>query len=502
MQSKRTLRLRPALQLAALIAVAGPASAQRPLAFTHVTVIDGAHSTARRDHTVIIRGNRIVAVAPSQAVRVPAGARIVDGRGKFLIPGLWDMHVHTAVVGGRELLGLYVANGVTGVRDMAGEWATLTAWRDEIANGRLVGPRIIASGPYLEGGDVPIPHILARTPDEGRAGVDSLVRLGVDFIKVHSQLTRETYFAIARRARERGIPFAGHVPRVVGSADASDSGQRSIEHLLAIPAPCTPAESIALRPRFTIQSALGRCSSHDLGPLYARFVRNNTWITPTFVAQYEVAAWPGRAVPGDSLAHYLPDSLRRYVAAIFPMPDSIPPGADSVGRAMFAKRLAQVATMRRAGVRVLTGTDAPLRNSPPGFGLHEEFVLLARGGLTPLEIIRAATLEPARYLGMLDSLGTIAPGRLADLVLLDADPLRDMRNTRRIAAVVANGRLYDATALEGLLRSQLRENRNSSSLPSGVRYMSPCAEVLPMVNCTVATSISPRSRSPSAFSAR
>jgi imidazolonepropionase-like amidohydrolase len=439
--------------LVALVGLAGSAGAQQPLVFTHVTVIDGAQAAPRADHTVIIEEHRIVAVAPSGSAIVPEGARIVDARGKFLMPGLWDMHVHAAVVGGRELLGLYVANGVTGVRDMAGEWATLKAWRDDITQGRLVGPRIIASGPYLEGATISIPHLLARNPDEARASVDSLVRLGVDFVKVHGQLTRETYFAIARRARERGIPFAGHVPRAVGAAAASDSGQRSIEHLLAIPMPCTPAESIALRPRFAVQSALGRCSSEDLGPLYARFVRNETWITPTFVAQYEVAAWPQRSVPGDSLAHYLPDTLRKYVAAIFPMPDSIPAGADSVGRAVLAKRLAQVAAMHRAGVRILTGTDAPLRNSPPGFGLHEELVLLAQGGLSPLEIIRAATLEPARYLGMLDSLGTIAPGQFADLVLLDADPLTDIRNTRRIAAVVVNGRLVDAKERESLIRA-------------------------------------------------
>jgi CubicO group peptidase (beta-lactamase class C family)/imidazolonepropionase-like amidohydrolase len=452
----RTARSAPfGLAAFAALSFPGPAVAQGSLAFTHVTVIDGADSTPRRDQTVIIRGNRIVTVAPSRSARVPAGARVVAGRGKFLIPGLWDMHVHTSVVGGREVLPLYVANGVTGVRDMAGEWATVTALRDDIAQGRVVGPRIIASGPYLEGGDVPIPHILARTPDEARAGVDSLVKLGVDFVKVHSQLKPETYFAIARRARERGIPFAGHVPRVVGSASASDSGQRSIEHLLAIPAPCTPAESIALQPRFTVQGALGRCSSQDLAELYARFVRNDTWVTPTFVAQYEVATWPRRTVPGDSLARYLPHALRRYVAEI-PMPDSIPPGADSVGVAMFAKRLEQVATMHRAGVRILTGTDAPLRNSPPGFGLHEELLLLARGGLSPFEIIRAATLEPARYFGMLDSAGTIAPGQLADLVLLDANPLRDIRNTRRIAAVVANGRLYDAKDRARLLRSGMQ----------------------------------------------
>ena len=392
-------------------------------------------------------------MASAGSAVLSAGARVIDGRGKFLIPGLWDMHVHTAIAGGRALLGLYVANGVTGVRDMAGDWPTLRGWRDDIAAGRLVGPRIVASGPYLEGGDIPVPHLLARTPEEGRAGVDSLVELGVDFVKVHGQLTRETYFAIARRARERGIPFAGHVPRAVGSADASDSGQRSIEHLLAIPAPCTPAESAALVPRYPVQGALGRCSSADLAPLYARFVRNHTWVTPTFVAQVEVAGWPGHSVPGDSLAHYLPDSLRAFVARIFPMPDSIPPGADSVGRAMLAKRMHQVAAMHRAGVAVLTGTDAPLRNSPPGFGLHEEMLLLVRGGLSPFEVLQAATLEPARYFGMLDSAGVVAPGRLADLVLLDANPLDDIRNTRKIRAVIANGRLFEAHDLQRLVRS-------------------------------------------------
>lgn len=448
------MRVSAAPVLAVLLAVAvSTASAQETLALTNVTVIDGV-SSPRRNYTVVIRGNRILRVAPARSVRVPAAARVVSGRGKFLIPGLWDMHVHTDVVSGRDLLELYVANGVTGIRDMGGGWDTLSVWRRAIADGRLVGPRIIASGPYLEGGDVPIVHLTTRTPDEARVAVDSLVRLGVDFVKVHSQLTRDVYFAIARRARERRIPFAGHVPRVVGSEAASDSGQRSIEHMLAIPVPCTPAESIALQPRFPVQGAIGRCSSGDVGRLYARFVRNRTWVTPTFVAAYEVAMWPQRALPGDSLAHYLPDTLRRFVAGIFPMPDSIPPGADSVGRAMLAMRLRQAAVMRRAGVGILTGTDAPLRNSPPGFGLHEEFELLAKGGMSPIEIIRAATLEPARYLEARDSLGTIAPGMLADLVMLDANPLLDIRHTRRIAAVVVNGRLYDAAQRARFLESR------------------------------------------------
>jgi imidazolonepropionase-like amidohydrolase len=449
-------RIRLAVALAYLLAVAPgarTATAQTAIAITDVSVIDGRDSTIRTSQTVIVRGSRIASVGPAASARIPAGARVVNGRGKFLVPGFWDMHVHTAIAGGRPLLSLYVANGVTGVRDMAGDWDTLTTWRSEIAQGRLVGPRMVVSGPYLEGGDVSIPHLNARNPEEARVAVDSLVKLGVDFIKVHSQLSAESYFAIARRARERGIVLAGHVPRVVGSAAASDSGQKSIEHLLAIPADCSVADSIALQPRFSVQGALGRCSTEDLAPLYAKFVRNGTYVTPTFTAQVEVATWPQHAVPGDTVAHYLPKAVRDYVASIFPMPDSIPPNADSVGVAMLNKRLRQVAAMQRAGVHILTGTDAPLRNSPPGFGLHEEFTLLARGGMSPFEILKSATLEPARYFGMLDSSGTVAAGQFADLVLLDANPLRDINNTRKISAVIANGRLFAGADRVRLLRA-------------------------------------------------
>ena len=435
-----------------LLPCAALAQQPRSIAFTHVTVIDGTDSLPRRDRTVIVRGTRIVAVGPAVSTKIPAGARVVDGRGKYLVPGFWDMHVHTDVPAARLVFPLYIANGVTGVRDMAGSWEHLTAFRAEIRAGRLLGPRIIASGPYLDGNDQPIPHYRVRTPAEATAAVDTLAGLGVDFIKVHTGLNRETFLAAARAARDHHLPFAGHVPRVVGAADASDAGIASIEHLLAIPTPCTPAESLALEPRYPVQGALGRCSSADPAPLYARLAANGTRVTPTFTAQYEVAVWPTRSVPGDSLAHYLPDTLRRYTAGIFPMPDSIPPGADSVGRAVFAKRLALVGALHRAGVIVLPGTDAPLRNSPPGFGLHFELAWLAATGLSPWRVLVAATLEPAKFLGMQDSLGTIETGKLADLVLLDADPLVDIRNTRKVNTVVANGRLLDSSTRNRLLR--------------------------------------------------
>lgn len=442
--------------LLAVVASAGLAQ-DAALAITHVVVIDGASERPRRDQTVVIDGTRLTAVGPSATTPVPVGAQVLDGSGRYLIPGLWDMHVHTVVPGGQSMLALYVTNGVTGVRDMAGDWDQLQRWRHEIAAGRLLGPRIVASGPYLEGGDVPVPHLLARTPEEARIAVDSLVALGVDFIKLHGQLKREVYFAAARRARERGMVFGGHIPRSVTAAEASDSGQKSLEHLLQIPSPCTPAESTALSPRFPVQSVLARCTSADLAPLFARFVKNGSWIVPTLVAQYEIAVWPRREVPGDAYAKYLPDSLRRFVAEIFPMPDDVPPGADSVGLALFARRVALVGLMYRAGVSILPGTDAPLRNSPPGFGLHQELELLQHAGLSPFDVLRVATLEPARYLGMLDSTGTVAPGKVADLVLLDASPLDDIANTRRIVAVVHNGQLLSQADRQTLLETLERE---------------------------------------------
>ena len=300
----------------------------------------------------------------------------------------------------------------------------------------------MASGPYLEGGPQPIPHLQVKSPADAAPAVDSLVRLGVDFIKVHGQLSPESYFAIARAARARKIPFAGHVSRTVGAAAASDSGQASIEHILAIPNPCTRAEVTELAPRFPVQGALGRCDTLDQAPLYERLKRNGTWVVPTLVAQVEVSRWPKRDLPGDSLARYLPDSLQKYVAAIFPMVDSVPPDADVTGAKLFNKRVAVTGALFRAGVGVMAGTDAPLRNSPPGFGLHEELLHFTRAGLTPFEALRAATLEPARFLGMLDSLGTVEVGKVADLVLLSANPLADIRNSSRTEYVVANGRVF------------------------------------------------------------
>ena len=441
----------PALSLVALFQL---------VAITHVTAIDVDRGTARPDLTVLVDGSRITAIGPAASTPTPSTARIINARGKYLIPGLWDMHVHTVVPTGRQLLGLYVANGVTGVRDMGGDFATIRRWRSEIASGTLVGPRIVAAGPYLEGHGSPIAHIEVHSPDDARRAVDSLASLGVDFVKVHSALPRETFFAAAREARARHLALAGHLSRNVTVEEASDSGQRSLEHLLGFVNVCTPAESVAFAAADPLRrTVFNTCTSRDQRSVHAHLARNGTWVTPTLATAWEFAVLPKREVPGDSLSRFVSDSLRAYLVQIFDPPPALPPDGDVLGRRMFVKRRELIRALHEAGVPLLAGTDAPMRNVPPGFGLHEELAELTRSGLTPIEALRAATVEPARYFAATDSLGTIAVGKLADLVLLDADPRADIGNARRVAAVLTRGRVYNRAALDRLLASAERAGR-------------------------------------------
>ncbi|HEX9220921.1 MAG TPA: amidohydrolase family protein, partial [Gemmatimonadaceae bacterium] len=442
---------------------------QTAVAITHVSVIDVATGATHQDNTVLINGNRISYAGPAADGKIPGSARVIDGRGKFLIPGLWDMHVHGFVYVFSDFAGpLMIANGVTGARDMGYYIDTTLRWKADIAAGRQIGPRLVVGarvdGPVNEARFVA--HVV--TDEDGVRAVDTLSRKKdgsprADFIMTYSWVPRAAYFAIAREAKKLKVPFAGRVPYSVSVVEASDAGQLSVEHEDDLMRGCSSRDSL-LRARFGDSASVSAADQVEINREQARILRtsydsarcrsviatlarNHTWITPTLVAYQPYAHAFDSAVTHPDWTKYVPGLVQggwmRRAAGIAP--------ADSmVVRSYFS--FDRTRDLKDAGVKLLAGTDMPQAFVYPGFSLHEELELLVRSGLTPLEALRAATYNPADFLGALDSLGTIAKGKLADLVLLDADPLTDIRNTRRISVVIANGRVFDAATRAQVLK--------------------------------------------------
>jgi Amidohydrolase family len=459
----------------------------RTLAIRTTTVVDVTDGSLRRDQTVLVARNRIVAVGPADDVSVPDNAEVIDGTGSYLIPGLWDVHVHSvanvawdmrvsSVAASDWHFALFLAYGVTAVRNMNDGTGDPTlqltnSVRRRLAEGDLHGPRLLACGPSVDG-DPPLGSnsTIVRTAQEARAVVDTLADSGADFIKVYENLSREAYFAIMDQARRRGIPVDGHVPFRVTPEEAADAGQRTFEHVLAMAAGCS-TEAEAERERFArvLSPQAGSTAVENLTPMalfhheralydsrdqaactrtIEAYRRNGVAEAPNIVAYHEVVN--ARKVLSDTAKMRLvPEAIRRNWQM----------SIDSEGYEELRSILlpmvplyAENARMlKEAGIVLLAATDVGIPAVIPGISLHEELVLLVKAGLTPLEALRTATLNPARVFGMKDSLGTIETGKVADLVLLDANPLEDIANTQRIRAVVADGRLYRRADLDRLL---------------------------------------------------
>jgi imidazolonepropionase-like amidohydrolase len=449
--------------LACFFVVASPGSAaSKPIAITDVNLIDVTGGAVIENSTVVLSGGRIVDVGKSANVHIPHGAQVVDGSGRFLIPGLWDMHVHM-VFGdwfpqSREIaLPLFVANGVTGVRDMGGELDVLQQWRREIAQGKLLGPRIVTSGPMLDGPKPRFPSSVAvANPEDGRKAVDDLKRRGADFIKLQSLMSRESYFAIADEAKRQGIVFAGHVPDAIRAVEASNAGQKSIEHLTGVFEGCSNVEDELLRGPKGIKRFLETFDDAKAAALIEVLARNRTWQAPTLVWECGGNLLDQRDLQHDARARYVPASWkngawRRFTEDI--LKDQANDDLETRQR-FVAKEIEVVRAMHRAGIPFLAGTDTAAGVYVfPGFSLHEAMQLLVQAGFTPLEALQCATRNPAEYLGKLSKMGTVEKGKVADLVLLDANPLDDIANTQRVAGVVVAGRYLSRDDLDQLLRS-------------------------------------------------
>jgi imidazolonepropionase-like amidohydrolase len=462
-------------------------------AITHVTVIDMSGAPPKPEMTVVISGDRIVAIGPTDRQSLPENTVVVDGRGKYVIPGLWDMHVHSTFDRYERsvVLPLYIANGVTGVRDMAADCFTACAdkdttydprhgptaelvrrWKHDIATGTLLGPRMVVASAMLDGPHPLWPNGLAiRDTAEARSAVRQAQNRGADFIKVYSGLSRANYMAIADEAKRRGIPFAGHVPDAVSLEDAADAGQVSMEHLLKMSEACSSrraeaeerARRIAAHPAHSLEATRAQIldmaqflnRSFSLGacaPLLQRFVRDHTWQVPTLTANRGTYYVFDSAFTHDPRRQYMASedtawwqAHARYATAMFKATDW--PNATLV----FKHSVQIVGAMHRAGVRLLAGTDVSNPWVYWGSSLHDELALFVDAGLTPFEALQTATIEPARFLHATDTLGTLEPGKVADMVLLDADPLADIHNTQRIHAIVVRGLFIDSAGRDRLL---------------------------------------------------
>ena len=442
--------------LAAATALEPEVAVQTPtLVLTHASVIDGTDLGVQPDQTVVIAGDRIAAVGVAGKVQIPAGAQVVDATGAFLIPGLWDAHVHTRYVG-IDHLRLFVANGVTSARNMSGPWEHLDEvrrWREEIRAGRRIGPRLLTAGPILDGpGAGRQTNLVITDPQQARDAVRRMASAGADFIKVYNLLSLDSYRAIAEEAAAQRLPFAGHIPLTISTADAIKAGQLTIEHQegLMLAASAREAE---LRRRYegwrpTPGGRAGLMSSADLigsfdqarlDDVARRLREGGVGVVPTLVN------FRNRfRVPTDALgAECVPAA---YLSAWKQSPASPADDAD------LYKHLQRVLrALDAAGVTILAGTDVGTPFQVSGFSLHEELELLVDAGLSEVKALQAATRNPAQVFNLTDQ-GTIARGMRADLVLLDANPLQDIRNTRRIRGVVLAGRMMSRGALDGMLR--------------------------------------------------
>src|SRR5467141_2721396 len=430
------------------------------LVLNNVTVVDVRTGTLQPEQTVILQRNRIASVGPSKSAKVPRNAPSVNCRGLFLIPGLWDMHVHLVFgdwfPGARDIsLPLFVANGVTGVRDMGSELDIVQGWRNEIEAGRLIGPRIYTPGPMLDGPKPRFPSSVAiATPEDAHRAVADLKRRGADFIKLQSLIPREAVFAIAEEAKEQEIPFEGHVPDSVRASEMSAAGMKSFEHLIGIFEGSSPAEGEFLKGNKTEGRFLATYDPARAASLAAILAKNQTWQCPTLVWERGGNLIDVSDFSKDARVKYVPASWRNKTWKRFT--EEITQGYRTddlaIRKRFVEKELEVVGMLHKAGVPFLAGTDTPAGvHIFPGYSLHEELQRFVAAGFTPLEALQTATINPARFFGMEDQSGTVEKGKYADMVLLSANPLEDISNTQKIAAVILNGRYFYRADLDKML---------------------------------------------------
>ncbi len=429
-------------------------SSLQSIVLRDITLIDARSRSPEPHMVVVITGNRITAVEPLDTVSIPQGARVLEGQGKYLIPGLWDMHVHLSKAGERALP-LFIANGVTSVRDMGGDFELLLSWREQIAKNQRLGPRVKTAGPILESEShvrsmierktiEPIARTRVPVPDPQSAEeiVERFAKMGVDFIKVRTVGSPQIHRAIGAAAQRVGLPMVGHAWNIPPE-ELLRVGQRSIEHALYPP--------LQKRPAAERKKLLRRLAERGIAyvPTMVNFYDSLTvpyGLANTIVNQPPTTKDRRRRCVHGYLLEDWREQLGERRRGIGGMLERL------VMKKIYGRLLRDLREMHRSDVRILPGTDVAVLLIYPGYALHDELgYFVEKLGMTPFEALRSATLYSAEFLGMHKDLGTVEKAKIADLVVLDANPLEDIRNTRRIYAVIVNGRLLDRHALDALI---------------------------------------------------
>lgn len=457
-----------------VLLLASPSISAPTLTITNATVIDVSNGALRRGQTIVVDGNHIVRVGlPSTAVA--AGGQVVDVKGMYVIPGLWDMHTHAYFGWSRDfgdsyVLPMFIANGVTGIRDMGSDLDSVLQARNLVAAHRLTGPRMVVSGPMLDGPRVTFAASIAiATQDDGRKAVRLLKSKGVDFIKIQSGVPRDAYPAIADEAKKHGLPFDGHVPDAIRASEAIAAGQRTFEHLIGIFEASTPDEDAFLSRRYgagkdpsvnkSLAAFLDRYDPSRERTIIERLAASGVWQCPTLF--WERGQWLVDVIDWrqDSDIAYTPRTWieKKYPSSQKSIAESMDSDPLDVRRRFVEHELEIVRALHAAGVPFLAGTDTPAGvDVTPGISLHLELQRFVDAGLTPLEALQTATINPARFFGRTSDFGSVQAGRLADLLILSANPLEDIANTRTISGLVADGKYWAPTEI-GRLRQRLKQ---------------------------------------------
>ena len=436
---------------------------QRTMLISNVNVVDVENGIVLKSMHVLIKDSLIADIR--QKKNLPAADTVIDGKGKYLIPGLWDMHTH--VFSPDQMFPLLVANGITGIRDMFDDMRNVNQWRNRMQAGSLLNIDLYVSGPIVDGPRPVWPGSIAvSNAEQGRRAVDSLKNiLKADFVKVYSLLSRESYFAIAEEAKKQNFSFAGHVPNVLTVIEAAKSGQKSQEHLNGLIEAAGDSSDFyfqyqqgkltdtSLRNRDYRRKFLLRTYDHDkLRSVLNEIKTTDTWMSPTLTVNYGIANMDDTSLLYSSRMQYMgvyykglwdyrkDFRFRTYTEETF-----------SISKKEFDIKLKIVKAIHDAGIPIIAGTDFPNPHCYPGFSLHDELKWYVRAGLTPAQALRIATYNPALYFNIDKTHGTVSTGKIAQLVLLSNNPLKDISNTQKIEMVILRGKLYTRKDLDELL---------------------------------------------------